>query len=659
MTEQVTDLPVKEMLTMASPFIKSIVDTFVTPKLEKLKARFGHDYKKYHVLTEDHFQEYFHRTYKRIGIVNTLVFNNSQKLLKDIYLPLTISREQGREKFKINKFPEILINKYEKILITDNAGMGKSTLVKKMYMDTIDSKKGIPILIELRRLNKEKSILKEIQEQINSLDKDFDNTLLISLIADGGFIFFLDGYDEISLSEREAVTSDIQLFVSKSSKNKFILTSRPESALLSFGDFKEFSIEPLTKKEAYELLRKYDSQGVVSKLLIKKLGETEMDNLEEFLTNPLLVSLLFTAFQHKQTIPFKKYIFYRQVYDANFESHDLTKGDSYTHGKYSKLEIDDFHRVLRHIGFSCLKNNQRIEFNKDELLDLIRKAKLFCVELDFSESDFLKDLLSTVPLFLQDGNYYRWTHKSLQEYFSAQFIYLDAKGQQEKILMQIYNNNGIDKFINVLDLYYDIDTKTFRKTILFEYLKTFELHHKNYLSGLATDLDPAEIDIRKSLCFLKRPFVFSMHRTAGKFKIPPSTDKMIGEIKRVSGRLGSLEHDKNLYCLSSHDEKYSLTDLLSRKIPSLFKFDITNKNELDERPSINFTLSQNDTPYFLTEEETDPLNSLENFAAVNDFVKFSSIQNYLISSAESLKLLNVIRNEIELEKDENFLLDGI
>ena len=478
MTETTDSLPIKEILTGAAPFIKAIVDTYVTPKLENLKKRFTLDYKKYHVPTEEHFSEYFYRTYKRVSIINTLVFNNSQRFIKDIYLPLTLIQKTEKKefKYKIQSFPKTLLKKYEKLLITDNAGMGKSTLVKKIFLDTIDEKMGIPLLIELRRLSKDKKIISEIQEQLNSLAKDFDNSLLLELIMEGGFVILLDGYDEIPLSDRETVTSDIQSFITKASNNIFILTSRPENALNGFGDFLEVKIEPLKKKEAYELLRKYDKQGTVSSLLIKKLDETEMSNISEFLTNPLLVSLLFTAFQHKQTIPFKKHIFYRQVYDANFESHDLTKGDSYTHDKYSKLEIDDFHRVLRHIGFSCLKDNQRIEFNKDEILALIRKAKTFCVDLNFNESDFLKDLLSTVPLFTQDGNYFRWAHKSLQEYFAAQFIYLDSKEQQSKILLQLYNNPTLDKFINILDLYYDIDTKTFRSTILFNLLILFDKH---------------------------------------------------------------------------------------------------------------------------------------------------------------------------------------
>lgn len=357
MIESGDQISVKEILTIASPYIKSVIDTYVKPKIEKLKNRFSLDYNKYHVPLEDHFSEYFHRTYKRISIINTLVFNNSQKYLQDIYIPLTITRK-GESKdlnYKIDSFPDKLLNQYEKILITDNAGMGKSTLMKKLFIDCIDNKKGIPILIELRRLNKNKQIFEEIKEQINPLEKEFSEILLLELLKEGGFIILLDGYDEISLSDREIVTTDIQNFIYKASKNTFILTSRPESALTSFGDFQDFEIEPLKKKEAFELLRKYDKQGSISKLLIKKLEESDMSNVNEFLTNPLLVSLLFTAFQHRQAIPFKKHIFYRQVYDANFESHDLTKGDSYTHNKYCKLEIDDFHRVLRHIGFSCLK----------------------------------------------------------------------------------------------------------------------------------------------------------------------------------------------------------------------------------------------------------------------------------------------------------------
>jgi predicted NACHT family NTPase len=467
-------IAVKDMITAASPLIKSVVETFVTPKLKKFNKKYEKVDENFFIPTEEHFKEYYHRTYKKIAVVNTLVFNNSQRFLKDIYLPLTLSLSSNQKvKHKVDSYPDKICEEFGNVLVTDTAGMGKSTLMKRIFIDIIDQNIGIPILIELRRLSKERSLLKEIQEQLNSISRNFDTTLLLELISEGGFIIILDGYDEISLADRDVVTKDLQDFISKASNNEFFITSRPEQALLSFGQFQEFKIDPLNQKEAFELLRKYDNQGQISKLLIKKLQETEMSNIQEFLTNPLLVSLLFTAFEYKQAIPFKKYLFYRQVYDANFESHDLTKGDSYTHDKYSKLEIDDFHRVLRYIGYKSFKL-QKLEFTKDDILKLIKDSKEFCVGLKFKESDFLNDIIRTVPIFTKDGNYYRWSHKSLQEYFAAQFIYLDSKSKQNSILETLYSHPNIEKFINVLDLYYDMDYKTFRNVIERNLLKEYK-----------------------------------------------------------------------------------------------------------------------------------------------------------------------------------------
>src|SRR5690606_8741179 len=123
--------------------------------------------------------------------------------------------------------------------------------------------------------------------------------------------------------------------------------------------------------------------------------------------------------------------------------------------------------------YSCFKL-QKIEFAKDELLKLITESKLFCVGLQFKESSFLEDIIRTVPIFTQDGNYYRWAHKSLQEYFAAQFIFLDSKDHQSDILLKMYNHPNIDKFVNILDLYYDMDYKTFRNVIEFSILEEYE-----------------------------------------------------------------------------------------------------------------------------------------------------------------------------------------
>lgn len=455
---------------------KSLVDRFVNPVIDGLELA----YKKKLIHINQHFQDYLLRNYEKYSTMNTLVFSNSQKQLKDIYIPLTITGIDASSNKQVSKkidcYPKDIVLKYKKLLITDTAGMGKSTIMKYIYLSIIDSGAGIPIFIELRRLNASKDIFVEMQEQLKAINKDFNALLLREFISEGKLIFILDGYDEIPLADKNIVTEKMQDFITKASNNLFFMTSRPEESLSGFGEFVRFEINPLSQDEAYDLLRKYDKNGRTSESLIKKLTEEKSKSIEEFLKNPLLVSLLFSAFDFKQTIPLKKHLFYRQVFDAFFEAHDLSKGDSFARKKHTGLDIDEFHQVLRHIGYKSMK---KIEFTKDEILCIIRSAKSFCIGLNFSESDLLKDILTTVPIFVKDGIYYKWAHKSLQEYFAAQFIFLDARDAQFNILEKIYKSEDLDKYSNLLELYYNIDYKGFRKVVTYALLCDFKMFSSN------------------------------------------------------------------------------------------------------------------------------------------------------------------------------------
>ena len=110
-------------------------------------------------------------TYHKYSIISALAIPNSQFELKKIYVPQTLVKDNRfggeEESIRIDGMPKELIKKYKKILITDTAGMGKSTITKRMFIDLIDNEIegiGVPIYIELNRLNKDRSILQEIQD---------------------------------------------------------------------------------------------------------------------------------------------------------------------------------------------------------------------------------------------------------------------------------------------------------------------------------------------------------------------------------------------------------------------------------------------------------------------------------------------------------------
>ena len=511
------------LMAAASPIIKSIVDNVVTPQVKKYAKECGIAYNSLLIPKGKHFEKYLNRMYEKYSIINTMVFHNSQRLLKDIYIIQTIVKKnlsRVDERKRIDGIPSDLIKMYKKILISDTAGMGKSTIMKRMFIDLIDKglkDLGIPIYIELNRLNKDHTILNEIYEELNSLSEDFDNDLLLRFIQRGGFIFFMDGYDEIPIADRSEVTKDIQSFISKAgSDNYYILTSRPEDSVASFGSFQLFSIQPLTKDEAFDLLIKYDlsTDKVISNKLIDLLKSGEYSSISEYLENPLLVSLLYAAFDHKQSIPLKKHLFFRQVYDALFESHELVQGHD-PHEKRSGLDIDDFNRVLRFVGYECLKRGKS-SFDKDLILKIIGNARDYCGNISFKESLFLSDLLLAVPLFCKDGSEFRWVHKSLMEYFAARFISDDAKENQDIILFTIYGSHHVGSYINMLDLYYDIDNKEFSKMITLPLCELFlrfrEDQIKNRDTSITQKISEDLIEERIGLLFMAQwAFLWENH----------------------------------------------------------------------------------------------------------------------------------------------------
>lgn len=555
----------------AKSLVEGFIKNYALPKLSKLAHSISKEGKAYLSLNSNAFIAYYKRAYNNYSIINTLAFKERVKKLKDIYIPLTIypvDNKKGKKLTKIEGYPKELLDKYGRILITDTAGMGKSTLMKRMFLDVIDGQFGIPIFIELRRLNENNDILNEVAIQLGGLNDGFDKGILETLFVDGEFIFFFDGYDEISSSNKAFVTRNIQDFVAKAPNNKYILTSRPEEELACFGEFQEFRIRELKKVESYDLLRKYDISGKTSRLLISKLETGNYSMINEFLKNPLLVSLLFAAFDFKQTIPLKKHIFYRQVFDAYFDSHDLSKGDSYVHEKKSNLDLDDFDKVMRKIGYECLRK-QKIEFEKDELLNIIDSAKSGFSNLKFASTSLLGDLLKAVPLFCQDGMYYKWVHKSLQEYFAAEFIYKDSKNNQDAILTALYKSKKIDLYINLLDLYFDIDPVGFQKNIVKPLLESYvEYYEKFYFHS---DVISSEaVNLRLTITYCNRVLVGFIDNK--KDQTRENFDYIYDQAYRYLGSIPNsaifLNNGSFLAFMPKNQDR--IIRLLGNRVPSLF-----------------------------------------------------------------------------------------
>lgn len=650
---------------------KVIIETYLKPKLEDFKNKFNEN--EVERLSHD-FTEYIERSYKYNLSMSTIVFRNQQKTIDDLYIPLTVKKakeivgdlvmDKDDIEICIDEYKDEFIPKYRKVLLVDSAGMGKSTVMKYLYINAIRQNKGIPILIELRRLSKETSLIQFIKNEINGIRERFKDDDIVSLIERGDFIFFFDGYDEVNNESKKIVTDNIQKFISNAGNNYFIISSRDENELNSFGDFQRFDIKRLIEEEIYNLIYKYDNNGPLSKELVEKLKtENNLKMISEFLDNPLMVSLLYKSFEYKKTIPYKKHIFYRQVYDALFEGHDMSKGGAYVHDKRTKLDVDDFHKVMRYIGFNTLSKG--IIYQKEELVEIINKTKEKIIGIDFKAYDLIYDLTHSVSIFKKEGNQYRWVHKSFQDYFAAYYICYDAKDKYEAILSKISKKDKINKYYNILDFCYDIDYIGFTQTIIYPILKKLEKFMKEkYIDSHYDNYDEEDIKIRKNILFnyeniqvkkISESEIESLKiRDIRKFNF----FDYFFDIKanKKAGLKAVIINNELGICLSEKMDITTLIKLLNdKKSPLVYHTQITpSKDELESQISAGHYLLDDDKDNYLNGRELFNLFNyyfLDLSISVNDERDIKLMFNY----EECMKLKDEIEKDISNDDELDFL----
>ncbi len=538
-------------ITLISESIKLMTETILIPSIKSItdNQKTFKNVQAESLITS--LNKYFTRLYKKTSVVNIIAMKRKEVLLDDIYIPLNLVHKSKFNKIQVEEYNESIFFDNKIILITDTAGMGKSTISRKLITSIIIKSAGIPILIELRRISKDHGIIDEILSQFNQINKEFNKELLLQMISNGNFFFFFDGFDEIPLSEKKIATTYLTHFIQQANNNNnhFVITSRPEDSLISFGEAAEYSIEDLDYQNALELIKKYDNNGEVSKNLISKISDKNiLDSISDFLKTPLLVSLLFSAFEHKENIPFKKYLFYRQVFDALYETHDLSKGDAYLRDKKTNLSIDDFHRLLRCFGFICLKLGNKIEFNKDQLINALNESLILSKNIKANPSDIIYDILIAVPIFRKDGIYFKWSHKSLQEYFASQYIYHDTKENLEKVLNYIAFNDGNSAYINTLDLFKSVDENSFEEIVVLKYLNDLLAFVENF----KTIFPGKNIENRIYYHFNKKILAFTLTKYDSGNDISNTDNEMGKCINRIFTEYDSPKHISILHPIKEY-----------------------------------------------------------------------------------------------------------
>ena len=492
-----------EIITLITLVVGDKLKSF----LENIASEFGDEVK--HTINNN-ILEYQVEEYNRNYCTKTLLHRVQPKNLKDFYQPLHITScgkkykrsefRKNNDRISTNSVSELFAKK-QFITIIGSAGSGKSTIVKYLFLNSIDSKFKIPIKVELRYLNDyEGSVIEFIKDKIFKLNKLATNERIIErLMSSGDFVFFLDGYDEITSIKKEKITKEIDNLVQVYNKNYYLLTTRPYTDIELLPLFHNFEVCELSDNDINHFIKKQipKEESELCNKIIEAVNSKENISYKTFLSNPLLLSMFILTFQSYSNIPQKRSEFYSQVFDALFSVHDSMSKLAFVREKQSGLSKEQIVEVLKLFSFLSYFDEKFI-FSSLYLEDKLSFIKEKKKNINFENWKLINDLQIAIGILNKEGTDYTFPHRSLQEYFAAIYIFSLSEVNKKIIYSRIiesltdkkkYRQTAQDNFHLLLS---ELDEKGVIEYILIpyftKYIKEINLESSDSKSTIDTFL---------------------------------------------------------------------------------------------------------------------------------------------------------------------------
>lgn len=483
---------------------KLILEKYESNIIGKISDKTKDEWEKFKIDFDLAFIKYEKNAQKKYSKVKTLLYRTEPKDLYDFFEKPYIISPSNRilEKWEIDNLLDI--SNY--LLVQGSGGMGKSTLVKYLFIEELKQKDLIPIYFELKDINSlsEKYDLIEILlKKLNNLGGNLTRKYFEYALESGCFFFILDGYDEITAQNQIYFLSQLNCFCDKYQDNYYVVTSRPYSDFVEFERFSVIATKELDKKQAISLINKIEFDIDIKTRFIDALNDHLYESHKSFASNPLLLNIMLLTYDNYADIPEKLHLFYANAFETLYSRHDATKA-GFRREMLSKLSYDSFVKVFSYFCFITYSKAD-YEFPYEDMRGIFEKIKISGI--DYDADNYIKDLINSVCVIFKDGNNYKFTHRSFQEYFAALFIKELADDKMEKIGIEIIKRDiyrtSHDMIFKML---YDMCEERFSVNILLPIMNELEKDRNNknsydfYLQKLVKGISFHSVDNNKRLC---------------------------------------------------------------------------------------------------------------------------------------------------------------
>ncbi len=457
---------------LENQIVKEVIAKFAEPLMKQLIKISKDEWEKFKIDFDIVFTKYLTKSYDKYCKIKTILYKTEPQYIYDFF-----------ESPILLKKPKILVNTENIntildisnfIIIQGTGGIGKSTLLKHLFINELENKDLIPVFIELKDINlieNDYTILDIIFNKLTNLGSSLKKEYIEYALNSGCFLFLLDGYDEIVSSKKDSFFRKLDEFCDKYTENYFIISSRPYSEFVEFQRFTVLKALPLSKEQAVSLVNRINYESGIKERFIAELETNLYESHTSFASNPLLLNIMLLTFDNYADIPEKLHLFYSNAFETLYSKHDATKA-GYKREMLSTLSYDSFKKVFAYFCFMTYIKGVT-EFTYEELQETLKRIKIPRIEFDID--NYIFDLVNSLCLIYKEGFSYTFAHRSFQEYFTAVFLKeLSDINLQKYGIQMIKREPERASQDNVFEMLYDMIEERFEKNILLPILSDYE-----------------------------------------------------------------------------------------------------------------------------------------------------------------------------------------
>lgn len=330
----------------------------------------------------------------------------------------------------------LLANQEQYLMVLGDPGIGKSTFLRKVGLEALKGNKDsyqhplTPVLLELKNFKEnEINIQALIEEEFKicgfpNVEKNISNKL-----EKGELLILLDGLDEVPTANVYNVIEKIQDFVDRHHKNRFILSCRTAARthLRQFTDIEivEFDDQQIQSFIEHWFSSELDRKNETAKNCWELLQKEEYKSAKELAHTPLLLTFLCLVYDENQSFPTNRSRLYQDALRILLEKWSAEKRLPNRGLVYENLSIEQEEILLSEIAYQnfvadklFLEKREVVKQIKDHLKQNLNAPQ----HLDGEK--VLKTIEIEQGILVERArDVYSFSHLTLQEYLTAQYIY--------------------------------------------------------------------------------------------------------------------------------------------------------------------------------------------------------------------------------------------